>query len=310
MPAPIHVIDSHTGGEPTRVVIEGMPPILGEDMAAVRATLASDHDLLRKSIVGEPRSSDVVVGAYLWPPTGDDRPWRVVFFNNVGYLNMCGHGTIGVVETLRHRRLVDLGRVDLVTPVGPVTTWLHPDGQVSFVNVPCRRSGAGVTVEVPGYGVVRGDVAWGGNWFFLIGDPPIPVAKEHIPELQAFTMAVRKVLGETGVTGDDGGEIDHVEVFGPSESAHSRNYVLCPGLEHDRSPCGTGTSAKIACLAADGKLAPGQVWTQESIIGSIFEATYHLIDGQVVPTVTGRAHVVGEGVLVVDEEDPFRWGVS
>ncbi|MBS1708613.1 MAG: proline racemase family protein [Armatimonadetes bacterium] len=309
MAVPIRVVDSHTGGEPTRVVIGGMPPLEGSDMVAAKAWLATEYDSLRRSVVGEPRCSDVVVGAYLWPPEEGSEIWRVVFFNNAGYLCMCGHGTVGIVETLRYLNRIDVGRVEFATPAGAVAAWLLPDGQVSFDNVPCWRSQAAVEVNVPSYGPVTGDIAYGGNWFFLIGDSPVPVIRANLTELQAFTVAVRQSLDSQGVTGDDGAQIDHIEVFGSSEVADSRNYVLCPGLEYDRSPCGTGTSAKVACLAADGKLAPGQVWRQESIVGSVFEARYRIADGHVVPTITGRAHIVGDGIVVVDEDDPFKWGI-
>lgn len=309
MAVPIRVVDSHTGGEPTRVVIGGMPPLEGSDMVAAKAWLATEYDSLRRSVVGEPRCSDVVVGAYLWPPEEGSEAWRIVFFNNAGYLWMCGHGTVGIVETLRYLNRIDVGRVEFATPAGPVAAWLLPDGQVSFDNVLCWRSQASVEVDVPGYGPVTGDIAYGGNWFFLIGDSPVPVVRANLSELQTFTVAVRQALDSQGVTGDDGAPIDHIEVFGPSDVADSRNYVLCPGLEYDRSPCGTGTSAKVACLAADGKLAPGQVWRQESIVGSVFEARYRIADGRVVPTITGRAHIVGDGIVVVDEDDPFKWGI-
>lgn len=309
MPVPIRIVDSHTGGEPTRAVVGGQPPLKGSDMVAARAWLAAEHDDVRRSVVGEPRCSDVVVGAYLWPPTQGSEAWRVVFFNNASYLGMCGHGTIGIVETLRHLGRIDVGRVDLLTPAGPVAAWLLPDGQVCFDNVPCWCARTGVEVDVPGHGTVSGDIAYGGNWFFLVGGSPVPVERANIAALQAFCGDVRRALDDQGVTGDDGAQIDHVEVFGPSEVADSRNFVLCPGMEYDRSPCGTGTSAKVACLAASGKLAPGQVWRQESIVGSVFEARYRVVDGRVVPAITGRAHVVGEGVVVIDEEDPFKWGI-
>ena len=306
----IQVIDSHTGGEPTRLVIGGFPDLGGGSMAERRALLAERHDKWRAAAVLEPRGSDVVVGALLCEPVSPDAAAGVVFFNNAGYIGMCGHGTIGLVASLAHMGRIGVGEHRIETPVGTVTTTLHEDGSVSVRNVPAYRHLHQVAVELPGHGTVRGDVAWGGNWFFLVSEHGQRVASDNLAALTGYTSALRRALATQGVTGADGAEIDHIELFAnDDEGADSRNFVLCPGNAYDRSPCGTGTSAKIACLAADGKLAPGEVWTQASVIGSRFEASYEMADGKVIPTLRGRAHISAEATLLIEEDDPFGWGI-
>ncbi|SFP44906.1 4-hydroxyproline epimerase [Variovorax sp. OK605] len=306
----IQVIDSHTGGEPTRLVIGGFPDLGKGSMAERRALLAERHDKWRAAAVLEPRGSDVVVGALLCEPVSPDAAAGVVFFNNAGYLGMCGHGTIGLVASLAHMGRIGVGEHKIETPVGTVTTTLHADGSVSVRNVPAYRHLHQVAVDLPGHGVVRGDVAWGGNWFFLVSEHGQRVASDNLAALTGYTAALRKALAAQGITGADGAEIDHIELFADdSEGADSRNFVLCPGNAYDRSPCGTGTSAKIACLAADGKLAPGAVWTQASVIGSRFEASYAMDGDQVIPTLRGRAHISAEATLLIEEDDPFGWGI-
>lgn len=306
----IQIIDSHTGGEPTRLVIGGFPDLGGGSMAERRALLAERHDKWRAATVLEPRGSDVIVGALLCEPVSKDAAAGVIFFNNAGYIGMCGHGTIGLVASLAHIGRIGVGEHRIETPVGTVTTTLHADGSVGVRNVPAYRHLHQVAVELPGHGTVRGDVAWGGNWFFLVSEHGQRVASDNLAALTGYTTALRKALAAQGITGADGAEIDHIELFAnDSEGADSRNFVLCPGNAYDRSPCGTGTSAKIACLAADGKLAPGEVWTQASVIGSRFEASYALEDGKVVPTLRGRAHISAEATLLIDDNDPFGWGI-
>lgn len=304
----IRILDSHTGGEPTRLVLEGGPD-LGHGPLAERAKrLRERFDAHRSAIINEPRGSDVMVGALLVEPHAPGCAAGVIFFNNVGVLGMCGHGTIGVVVSLAHLGRLQPGTVRIDTPVGVVTAELHPDGRVSLDNVPSWRKAQGVAVQVPGLGTVRGDVAWGGNWFFLAEDHGQRIATDNIEALTDYTWRVRTVLNAQGFP-----EVDHVELFAasPTPGVHSRNFVLCPGKAYDRSPCGTGTSAKLACLAADGKLAAGAEWVQESVIGSVFRARWRPggADGKVIPTITGTAHVMGEGVLILDESDPFRWGI-
>lgn len=302
----IQVIDSHTGGEPTRVVVSGGPELGNGSIADRLKIFREKHDAFRSAVVNEPRGSDVLVGALLAEPSDESCDVGVIFFNNVGYLGMCGHGAIGLVATLAHMGRIQPGEHRIETSVGVVTATLHPDGSVSVQNVASYRKARGVVVEVPGIGKVSGNVAWGGNWFYLVEEHGQKLDAGNVEQLTDFTWRVRKAINAQGYP-----EIDHIELFGPAAQpgAHSRNFVLCPGKAYDRSPCGTGTSAKLACLAADGKLAEGAEWVQESIIGSVFRGHYRRAGEQVIPTITGTAFVNSEVTLLLDEKDPFCWGI-
>ena len=304
----IDVIDSHTGGEPTRTVIAGFPDLGGGSLMEQRERFRRDFDKWRAAIACEPRGSATVVGALLLPPQRPDACAGVIYFNNVGYLGMCGHGTIGLVRTLQHMGRIGPGLHRIETPVGTVGAELHEDGRVSIDNVESYRHAKDVRVDVPGYGTVTGDVAWGGNWFFITKDTPLPLEIHHQRELTVYTEAIRRALEAQGIAGAEGGEIDHIEINADLAGKAGRNFVLCPGLAYDRSPCGTGTSAKLACLAADGKLAPGETWRQESILGSAFEAVYTPGTHGVKPRITGSAFVVARSTLLFDEADAFTWG--
>ena len=310
-PARIHVIDSHTGGEPTRTVIDGGPDLGNGPMSERLSLFARKHDAFRRAVVNEPRGSDVLVGALLLPPSNPACATGVLYFNNVGVLGMCGHGTIGIVSTLAFLGRIHPGRHLIETPVGIVSAELRVDGSVVIENVPSYRSKAAIAIDVHGYGRIVGDIAWGGNWFFLIGDHGFQLIQAEIPNLTEFTLAVRQALAAQGITGDNGAEIDHVELFADSTTPgiHSRNFVLCPGGAYDRSPCGTGTSAKLACLHADKKVAPGEIWRQESIIGSVFEGSYRLDGARVIPSIAGRAFVNAESHLLLDPADPYCMGI-
>lgn len=311
VPARIRAIDSHTGGEPTRVVIAGGPDLGSGPIHERLERLRHEHDTFRSAVVNEPRGSDAMVGALLCEPTDSTCTAGVIFFNNVGYLGMCGHGTIGLITTLAYLGRIQPGEHRIETPVGVVTAHLHPTGEVTVDNVPSRRAAKAVSVDIPGYGSITGDVAWGGNWFFLVEKHGQRLTLDNLEPLTEFSWKIREALTQAGITGDDGKEIDHIELFGPPDTsaADSKNFVLCPGKAYDRSPCGTGTSAKLACLVADGKLHEGQRWRQESIIGSIFEGTVRIRDGQVYPSITGSAFVNAELDLVLDDRDPFRAGI-
>ena len=304
-------IDSHTGGEPTRVVLDGFPDLTALPLKERVAALRTKHDQYRSALATEPRASDVVVGAFLMPPVAKDSVASVIYFNNAGYLGMCGHGTIGVVATLAYLGRIKPGTHRLDTPVGTVACTLEPAGDVSIENVVSYRHRKDVEVQVEGFGKVTGDVAWGGNWFFLVDAHGRRLDMSEIGPLTEFTRAVRRSLAAHRVTGRDDGEIDHIELYGdPSRDEYDcRNFVLCPGLAYDRSPCGTGTSARLACLAADGALAEGEAWRQESIVGSVFEGSYRRAEGGIIPTITGRAYVCAEGTAIIDPNDPFRWGI-
>ncbi|MGL6073101.1 MAG: 4-hydroxyproline epimerase [Fimbriiglobus sp.] len=304
----IEIIDSHTGGEPTRVIVAGGPDLGHGTMAERAACFAQEHDHVRRATVNEPRGSDVLVGALLCEPVNPKAACGVIFFNNVGLLGMCGHGTIGLVETLKYLGRIGVGDHLIETTVGDVTVSLHADGRVSVTNVLSKRYLKQVALDVPGLGEVRGDVAWGGNFFFLVSDHSERLHISNVERLLFVSKEIRIALDRAMLIGEI---IDHVELFGPpaDPANHSRNFVFCPGGAYDRSPCGTGTSAKLACLAADGKLAPGQIWRQESILGSVFEAHYELVEGGIRPTITGTAHITAQATLIVSEGDPFAWGI-
>ncbi|EJM62098.1 MULTISPECIES: 4-hydroxyproline epimerase [Gammaproteobacteria] len=305
----ITVIDSHTGGEPTRLVTAGFPDLGTGSMAERRKLLAEHHDQWRAACVLEPRGSDVLVGALLCTPVDPSACAGVIFFNNTGYLGMCGHGTIGLVASLAHLGKISPGVHRIETPVGTVQATLHEDHSVSVRNVPAYRYRKALVLQVPDVGQVVGDIAWGGNWFFLIAEHGLRVAGDNLDALTAYTYAVQQALEAQGIRGEDGGLIDHVELFSDDDHADSRNFVLCPGKAYDRSPCGTGTSAKLACLAADDKLQPGQIWRQASVIGSEFEGSYEWQGERVVPTIRGRAFISAEASLIIEQDDPFAWGI-
>ena len=306
----LRAIDSQTGGEPTRVIISGFPDLGPGSMADRLDVFRRDHDNLRSAAVCEPRGHDAVVGALLCEPVDPTAAAGVIYFNNVGYLGMCGHGTIGLVKTLEYMGRITAGTHRIETPVGDVEATLNADGSVTITNVPSYRYAKDVWVDVPGIGVVKGDIAYGGNWFFLIGEHPLKIELADLEALTQYSVAVRNALTANGITGADGAEIDHVELFSPTPTADSRNFVLCPGLEYDRSPCGTGTSAKLACLVADGKLGEGDVWRQESVICSVFEGRVKLDGPRIIPIISGTAHVTAVLDLVFDTADPYRFGIG
>lgn len=307
----IRVIDSHTEGEPTRVVIAGGPDLGSGDAATRLGVMRRDHDRFRSAVVNEPRGFDAMVGALLAEPANPGAVAQVIFFNNVGYLGMCVHGTIGVARTLQWMGVIGPGTHRLETPVGDVGITLHEDGLVDVENVLSYRTEAAVTVQTRDHGPVTGDVAWGGNWFFLVADHGLELDLAGLERLTDYCQQVREALAAAGITGSDGAEVDHVELFGaPSSGAtDSRNFVLCPGREYDRSPCGTGTSAKMACLWADGALQAGEPWRQESILGSRFVGTVRAAEGGVIPTVSGRAWITAESTLLLQPTDPFAEGI-
>jgi 4-hydroxyproline epimerase len=307
----IGVIDSHTGGEPTRVVVSGGPDLGRGDMAARRDVFRARFDTFRSAVVNEPRGNDAMVGALLCEPSDPSCAAGVIFFNNVGTLNMCGHGTIGLLVTLAHMGKIDAGTHRIETPVGVVSATLNGPNDVTVRNVPSYRHAKGAVVKVEGIGMVVGDVAWGGNWFFLVEDHGLDLSLANLDYLTEYTWKIRQSLTKQGITGANGQEIDHIELNGPPSTAGAdgRNFVLCPGKAYDRSPCGTGTSAKVACLIADGKLREGEVWRQESVIGTMFEARGTVDSGRVIPEVRGTAYVNAEVTLIVDDADPLAWGI-
>ena len=294
----VRIVDSHTGGEPTRVVVSGGPDLGRGSMAERLGRFRKDHDAFRSMTVNEPRGSDVLVGALLCEPVDPSCAAGVIFYNNVGPLGMCGHGTIGLVATLAHLGRLKAGAHRIETPVGVVTATLHEGGEVSVANVPSYRAKKGLAV-----GGVTGDVAWGGNWFFLVEDHGQRLEADNVEALTEYAWTLRQAVNAVHP------EVDHIELFGPTPTADTRNFVLCPGKAYDRSPCGTGTCAKLACLVADGKLKEGRIWRKESIIGSVFEGTVRVVDGVVHPTIKGSAYITAEATLLQDPRDPFGSGI-
>jgi 4-hydroxyproline epimerase len=305
----VHVIDSHTGGEPTRIVIAGAPDLGQGTMAERLEVFRSQFDPFRSAVVNEPRGFDAMIGAILMEPLDPANAAGVIFFNNVGYLGMCGHGSMGLGATLAYLGRIQPGVHKIETPCGVVSIELHPAGAVTVGNVASFRFAKEVPVQVKGFGQVTGDIAWGGNWFFLTHDKPCALEIGTIDELTGYTCRIREALDAQGIGGGNGEQIDHIEVFSSSDKADSKNFVLCPGKAYDRSPCGTGTSAKLACLYADGKLKEGEIWRQESIIGSVFEGSFTLRDGQLYPWIKGCAFVTADAELLLQPGDPFRWGI-
>lgn len=321
----IRVIDSHTGGEPTRVVIDGFPELSGTSIAERRICFSERFDEFRSAVVNEPRGSDVIVGAILCEPVDPTCVAGVIFFNNVGPLWMCGHGTIGIGVTLGYLGRIQAGTHRLETAVGSVSFDYDGRHRVSLENVPSYRYAQDIWIDVPDVGRIVGDIAWGGNWFFLVdlnrclptmkqehsAGLSLPFGLPQIDQLTSLTWSIRQTLARNDITGADGGEIDHIEVFGPpgDPKNDSRNFVLCPGRAYDRSPCGTGTSAKLACLFADGKLKPGETWRQESVLGSVFEGSVRIAEDKIIPRITGSAHITAEATLILDPADPLCMGI-
>ncbi|EJD6080914.1 4-hydroxyproline epimerase [Providencia alcalifaciens] len=307
----IEVIDSHTAGEPTRLVIGGFPELGNESIAARLELLREHHDDWRRTTILEPRGNDILVGALLCKPQNPAAAAGVIFFNNEGYLGMCGHGTIGLVASLHFLGQISYGKHLIETPVGEVTAELHQDGSVSIQNVYSYRYRKGVQIDVPEVGTITGDIAWGGNWFFLVENSPVAVNFQQVNLLTEICLKIKQALLDQKVFGKDNQEIDHIELFSSHPTANSQSFVLCPGGAYDRSPCGTGTSAKLACLAADKKLVAGEVWHQASVIGSQFQASFQHADANgIIPTIRGNAYISGQNTLLIDEQDPFRFGIS
>ncbi|MGL4861152.1 MAG: 4-hydroxyproline epimerase [Enterobacteriaceae bacterium] len=308
-PHRIHIIDSHTGGEPTRMVVSGFPLLPQTSLAEQRDYMHNHLDQWRQALILEPHGHEGIVGALLCPPQKAEACCGVIFFNNSGYLGMCGHGTIGVIRSLAYLGRITPGEHLLQTPVGDIVTQLHDDGSVTVRNVPAYRYRRQVAVEVPGYGQVCGDIAWGGNWFFLVEDHAITLNLREVERLTDYCWTIRQALEQAGITGKEGAVIDHIELCCADKAADSRNFVLCPGQAYDRSPCGTGTSARLACLAADGRLAPGVIWRQASITGSEFQAWYSDGEEGITPFIRGRAHLCSDSQLLIEPQDPFAWGI-
>ena len=308
----MRVIDTHTEGEPTRIIVDGWPLLESRDPAEIRAEIGESWDHLRSGVVCEPRGHEAMVGALLTRPVSEGAAAGVIFFNNVGFLGMCGHGVMGVIRALEYLGKVSLGEIRLDTPVGPVTADLQEDGCVTVRNRPARCYRQGVRLEVPGVGALVGDIGYGGNWFYMTRIPDLALDVANLDDLVAASKRILEALRQEGIRGSDGAVIDHVEFSEEDEGkgVDARNFVLCPGGAYDRSPCGTGTSAKLASLRAKGVLAPGQVWRQKSVTGGIFDAWFEESNEGLTPFIMGRAWVTADSKLLFDPADPFRGGLS
>lgn len=302
----MHVIDSHTGGEPTRVILDGGPDLGSGPLAERAARLATEHREFYRSVVLEPRGQVAMVCALLVEPVDPDCVAGVIYFDAEAVLGMCGHGTIGLAATLAHMGRIGPGRHKIETPAGVVAVEVQDPNTVTVTNIESRRCATAVTVEIEGIGRITGDIAYGGNWFYIVDPSPIPVCSSNIDRMTEAALTMRKTLNA------DGHEVDHVIFYGPAENPenHSRNFVLCPDNAYDRSPCGTGCSARLACLAAEGRLAEGQEIVQESVIGSTYRLSYRKgPNGGVIPSITGKAYIMAESKLIFHPEDPFRNGI-
>ncbi len=307
----ISVIDSHTGGEPTRLIVDDGPDLGFGPLELRVQNFRQSFDHVRSAVIREPRGSEVMVGGLICKPCDPAHSAGIIFFDGAGFLGMCGHGTMGLMVTLKHLGRIDFGDHLIETPVGVIAATLIDDHCVRVRNVPSYRSSQNVEVDVPGIGIVVGDIAWGGNWFYLVTNSGQTLTLDRVDQLLGYAKAIRRQLRAQGICGEDGSPIEHIELHSPSETEgiDSRNFVLCPGGSYDRSPCGTGTSARMACLAADGKLKPHQVWRQESLLGSVFQGSVEPIGSKFVPSITGSAHVCGETTLIMNAADPFRFGI-
>ena len=306
----VKVIDTHTGGEPTRLVLSGGPDLGNGPLSERRRIFRDEYDGFRNAVVGEPRGSDVFVGGILVKPVDHTATAGIVFFNNVGVLQMCGHGTIGLIASLLYLGRIQHGQHIIETPAGNIKAWLHEDGRVTITNVPSFRYRSNVVLDIPGEALVIGDIAWGGNWFFIVNEHEENISFQNIDRLSYLARTIREKLLHDGVTGIDGAQIDHVELFAKgSGEVDGKNFVLCPVDAYDRSPCGTGTSAKVACLIADNKLKEGVIWRQQSIVGSVFEVIGRRDKDNVITEITGEAFVNSEATLLLDSRDPFQMGI-
>jgi 4-hydroxyproline epimerase len=314
-PTQLRVLDSHTIGEPTRLVIdEWCAASLDLGTGSVRQrrdVFRERYDHLRRAIVADPRGVEAMVGVVLVPPTDPSCDLGAIYFNRVGYLDMCGHATIGLAVSLGHLGRISPGPFRLETPAGVVGVQWHGGTSVSFQCVSPRRIHRGLVVRCADGTTVSGDVATSGLWFFICRDHGLSIDTEAISQLRDKAWAIRRSLAAAGVTGDTGEVIDHIVLMGPPQDPanHARNFVLCPDGAFDRSPCGTATSALVGCLHDDDLLAEGALWRQESILGGVYEASINRSGGVLMPTVRGQAWITAESTLHFAADDPYRTGL-
>jgi 4-hydroxyproline epimerase len=307
----MRVVDSHATGQPTRVIVDGGPDLGTGSLAERRDRFRTHFDRFRTAVVGEPRGSDTLVGAILCKPSDPSCAEGVILFDSSGYLDMSVHAMMGLAVTLDYIGRGTTGGEKIETPAGAVTVDMHTNGDISVRNVPSFRHQKDVSVTVDG-ATYTGDVAWSGSWSFLVRDHNEDLSIARAERLTDLARSIRRALARNRITGSRDEEITDIALFGPPQrrEANSRNFVLRTGKSFRRSPSGTVTSAKLACLHEDGKLAEGQVWRQESITGAMFDGSVKVIDGAIVPSIRGTAHMIAESVLIVDERDPYCWGIA
>ena len=314
-PERLRVIDSHTIGEPTRVVLDESL-VAGLDLGGGSVRDRRDRfrdrcDHVRSALVGDPRGTTAMVGVILVPPADPTCRFGAFYVNRVGYLDMCGHATIGLAVTLGARGIIEPGDFRLESPAGVVGVTWHGGGEASFECVPPRRIAQNLALACDDGSRVTGDVATSGLWCYLCRDHGLPVEPTAIPALTARAWSIRRALEARGLSGDGGEVIDHVVLLGPPRDPGNdgRAFVLCPDGAFDRSPCGTGTSALVGCLFEDGILTAGRTWRQESVLGGVYEASIRRERDILVPTVRGRAWLTAETTLHFAGDDPYRTGL-
>ncbi|MFI5747119.1 proline racemase family protein [Streptomyces sp. NPDC051644] len=323
-----HAVDSHTEGMPTRVITGGIGTIPGATMAERRTYFRKHRDAVRTLLMYEPRGHASMSGAILQPPTRPDADFGVLFIEVSGYLPMCGHGTIGVATVLVETGMVEVTEpvttVRLDTPAGLVSVDVRvKDGAataVTLTNVPAFSVALDRTVDVPGYGPVRYDLAYGGNFYAMVqlSDLGLPFDRARKGDILAAGLALMDAVNaaDRPVHPEDSdiNGLKHVQFIAPgSDARHSRHAMAIHPGWFDRSPCGTGTSARMAQLHARGELALDTDFVNESFIGTSF--TGRLVEkttvgglSAVVPTVTGRAWITGTAQFFLNPSDPFPEG--
>jgi len=322
-------IDGHTCGNPVRLVAAGGPPLDGATMSARRQDFLARYDWIRTGLMFEPRGHDVMSGAILYPPTRPDCDVAVLYIETSGCLPMCGHGTIGTVTFALERGLVqprEAGVLRLDTPAGPVAAQFRMAGShveaVRITNVGAYLAAAGVAVECPELGRLTVDIAYGGNFYAIVEAQANyrDLAELSAGDLLRLSPVLRQRVNEAIELVHPEDEtirgVSHVMWTGrPSEGsgAQARNAVFYGDKAIDRSPCGTGTSARMAQLAARGELKVGDAFVHESIIGSLFngrvEAETRVGNHEaIVPSIEGWARITGFNTIFIDDRDPYAHG--
>jgi proline racemase len=322
------VVDTHTMGEPTRIILQGFPELQGENMMERKKFLEKNYDFYRTALMLEPRGHRDMFGALITKPVSEEADLGVIFMENSGYLNMCGHGSIGTATVAVEAGLVEVKEpytyVVLDAPAGIIRTKVKVvDGravEVSFINVPSFVYKEGLEAFVPGYGKILFDISFGGSFFAIVDSEKTGIAIDQ-KNLETLTDLGMKLLDEINRSFEikhpylDITTVDLVEFYGKADNpeAHLKNVVIFGKSQVDRSPCGTGTSAKLACLYEGCKIGLGEEFVYESITGSMFRGMITEeteVNGKkaIIPQITGSAYVTGLNRLIIDSYDPQKYG--